>query len=108
MTPADEARTLRRRLEGLERAVAARADAAGAAPAALLVTTTVTAYPSGSQKYFAVRRVRPGGTESEGATPSLPAYGPTFYAANTGGSNPPAGTYVIGVMDGGRWLFNYG
>ncbi len=108
MNASDEARTLRRRLEDLERALARRTEAAGSAPSALLITVTVASYPSGTQKYFGVRRVRPGGTESEGATPSLTAFGPKFYAVNTGKSNPAVGTYVIGVMDGGRWVFNYG
>ena len=108
MNAADEARTLRRRLDDLERALARRDEAAGFAPSALLVTVTVASYPTGTQKYFGVRRVRPGGTESEGATPSLVAYGPTFFAANAGAANPPVGTYAIGAMDGGRWVFSYG
>lgn len=108
MNASDEARILRDRLAALERTLSARADAAGFAPSALLVTAAVTSYPSGTRKYFGVRRVRPGGAETEGATPSLTAYGPKFLAANTGGTNPPVDTYVIGVMDGGRWVFNYG
>lgn len=108
MTGADEARILRRRQAGIEGALDAPSAGPGFAPSALLVTVAVSAYPSGALKYYGVRRVRPGGAESEGATPSLTPYGPTFYAANTGGAVPAVGTYVVGVMDEGRWLFNYG
>lgn len=104
----DETRILRRRQDELSREGSVRRDANGLAPSALLVTVTKTSYPTAAGKYYAVRRVRVGGTEAEGATPTLAAFGPTFFAANTGGSIPPSGTYVLGTLADGRWAFNYG
>jgi len=108
MRPADEAAILRRRQDELAAAADAPGPGPGFSPSELLVTVAVSAYPAAAGKYYGVRRVRPGGTEAEGATPGLAAFGPTFFAANTGAAVPPVGTYVVGVLDKGRWIFNYG
>ena len=71
----------------------------------LLKTTTVTTYPTSGGVYYAVQRVIPGGAETEGGAASLSTLSPVFYAYNAGTGVPGSGTYVIGDLIGGRWVF---
>jgi hypothetical protein len=108
MSQSDEARTLRRRHDALA-PEAERIDAEfpQGTPALLLKTVTVGTYPTSASSYFACNRVTPGGTESEGAAPSLTVRTGTLYALNLGSTVPASGTYVVASLLEGRWVFRH-
>lgn len=80
----------------------------GASSASLLVqTTTVTTYPTVAGRYYGVRAIDPGGTESEGSSATYGTPGGTFYALNVGAAIPATGTMVLVTQIGGRWIMKY-
>lgn len=83
-------------------------DRANAPPTRLLKTVTITTYPTTAQAWYGVVFVTPSGTESEGGALSLTADTHPFLAGNLGASIPASGTYVLGTLVDGRWVFRYG
>lgn len=103
-----EATTLRRRHDALKNTL----DQERPAPSRgneswLLKTVTVAAYPTSAIAAYGVQKVTLLGAETEGATPSFSAIAASFYAINTGIGVPAVGTYVIGDLISGRWVFHY-
>ncbi len=107
MSSQDEATRLRRRHDDLIRLAEPDVSPSEGSPALLLKTLTVGTYPTAAQSYYAVQAIRPGGTESEGSAVTFTAITGTFYAMNVGSAIPPSGTYVIGSLVRGRWVFRY-
>lgn len=105
MSQAEDARTLRRRLDGLDRS-GAPDDSAGN-PTILVKTIAVSSYPTSAQKVFAARRVVPSGTEVEGSAVTLTAVGGALYILNTGTAIPPVGTHMLATLFGGRLCVRY-
>ncbi len=109
MTNRDEARALRNRIDELERELARhrRAPSAPPAPAILKVNGEVSPEPDDGIAFFPVVFAAPGGDEEEGAEVTFSAGTDEFTAGNLGLEIPPAGTYVIGELIAGLWMFRY-
>lgn len=109
MNAHDETRTLRRRLTGVEQALAAQGEPDRQGSVALVgLTTTVDSYPTVEVAYYAMRPIRLGGPIGEGMTPELHTGTKVFYALNLGAMIPPPSTYVVVAGVGGRFTFRYG
>lgn len=106
MNAHDETRTLRRRLTGVEQALAARGAPTAVASEALVGrTTAVDTYPTVARAYYAMQPVRITGRIGEGIVPTLTAGGSVFYAMNVGTAIPDEGTDLVVSMAGGRFVF---
>lgn len=103
-----ESRLNRRRQADVDTAMESPpADPSPGSAAILCQTTTVGTYPVTSPAYYAVLRVTPGGTETEGSAPSLTSAATPFYAASVGMVVPPVNSYVVVTLVGPRWVFQY-
>jgi hypothetical protein len=79
-----------------------------AAPALVVITTTVSVYPVTATVFYACNPVQLSGTETEGSVPTFTADTNTvLYALNLGTQVPPNGTYLIIHGGSGRWVFRY-
>jgi hypothetical protein len=76
-------------------------------PALLAQTTTLTAYPTTAQAYYACRPLSLFGAEVEGGPGAVAPGSSTFFALNLGSTVPPAGTQVVATFVGNRWVFRY-
>jgi len=79
----------------------------GGNPSCLVQTVAVGTYPTTASAFYMVKRVRPGGIETEGAAVSLTPYGNAFAAANLGTAVPPVGTTDIVTLADGRLSFRW-
>jgi hypothetical protein len=90
----------------LDRSEAA-ADPYGAA-SMVVITTTVSSYPTASVAFYACNPELLTGSETEGSTPTFTADTSTVvYALNVGSAIPPNGTKVVIHAGSGRWAFRY-
>lgn len=106
MSPADEARTLRAQVAGLEAALdrLARDDSPTSA-AVLAQTVTVSSYPTGSgPKVIGVKAVTLSVAETEGATPTIATTGSAFYCLVLSTTLPAVGTNLLLEQVAGRWV----
>lgn len=109
MNADDEVQILRRRIGELEESLdALRTTTVAGNPTKLVQTITVGTYPTSAQAFYAVKAVRPGGDQNEGAMVTTSVVSPTFYAANVGGTVPPNGTILLATLVGSRWVVQYG
>ena len=76
-------------------------------PSLLAVTTTLYAYPTTAQCYYACVPLTLLGDEVEGGAGVITSGSATFFALNIGTSTPPAGTQVLVTFVGNRWVFRY-
>lgn len=104
----DDARIMRERLADLEAELARLAESPDQSAAILGQTYTRVTYPTAAQRFYDLYLVEIGGTEVEGATPTLSATSLPFQALNLGTVIPPSGTNVICVQARGYWVFRYG
>lgn len=104
-----EARTLRSRFEEMQRALDRldSRDTPAGGQAIVLRTKSAGSYPATARSYFACALVELGGVEAEGSAASLGAVAATVYALNVGGKIPPVGTYVVAIVQDGRFGFQY-
>jgi hypothetical protein len=77
------------------------------APTLLARTTTLSAYPSTAQCFFACQPLTLLGAEVEGGAGTISQGNSTFFALNLGTTVPPAGTQVVTTFVGNRWVFRY-
>lgn len=79
-----------------------------ASAAMVVITTTVTTYPTSAAEFYACNPELLTGSEAEGATPTFTVDTATIvYALNLGTAIPPNGTYLVIHSVGGRWCFRY-
>jgi hypothetical protein len=100
-----ELRTLRRRHDNLE-AVAdqRRGTTVNCSQSLVVITFTVTVYPTVAKSYYACHPVTVAGTQAEGQTVTTTTdTTQTLYIANVGSVVPPSGTTLIATMVSGRW-----
>jgi hypothetical protein len=105
----NDTRILRQRQAATRYAASRLAPFAEEGAAAVLVqTTTVSAYPTAANAFYACVPVSVDGKETEGATATFTA-DPTrrLYALNVGSQVPPPGTKIIAHACGGRWSFRF-
>jgi hypothetical protein len=76
-------------------------------PSLLAVTTTLNAYPTTAQCYYACVPLTLLGNEVEGGPGVVTPGGETFFALNIGSTVPPSGTQVLTTFVGNRWVFRY-
>jgi len=103
MTPDDEARILRRRQDAIRADIDRAVDPDQPFGPTILVQIQTTG--TAAAQAYPVVKVVPGGTEAEGATPTLAASGPTFFALGVGSAIPAAGSYVLATLTAGRYVF---
>lgn len=104
----DDATQLRRRHQELVDTIdQGRPSPSGGGDSVLVKTVTVTTYPTSARAYYGVQRVKPGGPETEGGTPTFTAFGSTFYAANEGSAVPAESTMFKATLLDGRYTFRY-
>lgn len=105
---APDARTLNRRLDDLEAALARlnTTDQGGGA-AMLARTTTIASYPTVAQACYAVQPLLLTGPEREGGPVTLTALAQGFFALNLGSTVPVTGTVVVLTHVGNRWVFRH-
>jgi hypothetical protein len=77
------------------------------APTLLARTTTLKAYPSTAQSFFACQPLTLLGAEVEGGPGVVSQGNATFFALNIGTTVPPSGTQVVTTFVGNRWVFRY-
>lgn len=108
MIDSDEAKRLFTRGDALADDVRRRDSAPPLGPPSLLArTTTLKAYPTTPQSYYACLPLTLLGAEVEGG-PGLASPGnATFFALNLGSSVPPPGTQVLTTFVGNRWVFRF-
>jgi hypothetical protein len=101
VSPDDEIRTLRARLEALERLVdqVTGEDAESADPVIFEVVS------GGAGQYCSVRIVNPGGPEVIGGTPTF-ADGPETVAISLVSGAPATGSRYVGERVDARWVFS--
>jgi hypothetical protein len=76
--------------------------------AAIVVTTTITTYPTSANAYYACNVLLVTGSVSEGATPTITTDTSTVIMAyNVGSTIPPNGTQLVVHSVGGRWTFRW-
>jgi hypothetical protein len=73
----------------------------------VVITTTVTAYPTVAQSVYACLQSDPTVAESEGATATYANGTGILYALNVGTAVPPPGTRLILEAVKGKWLFRF-
>jgi hypothetical protein len=79
-----------------------------ATAAMVVITTTVTTYPTSAAEFYACNPELLTGSEAEGATPTFTSDTSTvLYALNLGTAIPPNGTKLVLHSVGGRWCFRY-
>jgi hypothetical protein len=76
-------------------------------PSVLARTTTLLAYPTSAQCFYACQPLAVLGTEAEGAPGAVSPESSTFFALNLGGTIPPPGSQVVATFVGNRWVFRY-
>jgi hypothetical protein len=76
-------------------------------PNLLAQTTTLKAYPTTAQCYYACEPLTVLGAEVEGGAGTTSASPSTFFALNIGSTIPPSGTQVVTTFVGNRWVFRY-
>lgn len=104
----DESRTLRRRVQELEDALASGLEDIKVGSASLVGhTTELHDYPSVAQAYYACFPVRISGEIGEGIAPELTDGETAFYALNVGNAVPPEGSYFVITETGGRYTFDF-
>jgi hypothetical protein len=86
----------------------ADSDSAHASAALIVVTTTVSVYPTSAAQFYACNPQIITGSETEGASPTYTTdTATTIYALNVGTQIPPNGTELVVHSVGGRWVFRY-
>lgn len=104
MTPDNEARTLRRRMQAVETSMSNVSDGTRVDGASFVgITTTIDTYPTVAQSYFGVFPVRLRGEIHEGTAPDIDTGTNPVLVLNMGTGIPPEGTYVICFNSGGRY-----
>ncbi len=102
-------RVMRERQIAASSALDRSGDLAPYASAALIVvTTTVTTYPTSAAEFYACNPRQITGSVAEGASPVYTTDTSTVvYALNVGTQIPPSGTELVVHSVGGRWCFRY-
>jgi hypothetical protein len=76
-------------------------------PCLLAQTTTIKAYPTSAQSFYACSPLSILGTEVEGGEGTITAEPSTFFALNVGSAVPPTGTNILATFVDNRWVFRY-
>ncbi len=76
-------------------------------PSLVAQTTTIAAYPTSAQRFFACVPQTVLGAEVEGGPALVPPGTSTFFALNLGTAVPPTGTDVLATFVESRWVFRY-
>lgn len=76
--------------------------------AAFGATTTISAYPTQANAWYAIQRHYLDGTQVEGDPAIHGSNGaPPFLSYNVGTKIPPPGTPILSLPVGGKWVFRY-
>ncbi len=104
----DDAKRLRTRDAnlGVELSQAGRDPSLGM-PCLLVRSTTIKAYPTVAQGFYACSPLTVLGREVEGGEGTVTAGPSTFLALNVGSAIPPAGTNLLATFVDNRWVFRY-
>lgn len=98
---------LRERLDRLEDTLDSLAEPDDGSLSDIVVTATVSSYPTSANSFYAVQPLSVDGVETEGGSASFTSSTDVFYAYNLGSSVPPVGTKLIVSSVSGRWTFIY-
>ena len=108
MTYSDEAKRLFTRENELSDDVKRRdSDPSLGWPSLLALTTTLSAYPTTAQSYYACQPLTLLGAEVEGGLGSVTAGSSTLFVLNLGSTIPSPGTQILATFVGNRWVFRY-
>src|SRR6185437_2499915 len=101
-------RTLQRRTEDLQERLDDRSQrSSDCAPAVLGLTAKLEHYPTTANAFYLLKLQEPGGTDSEGAGPTMSDLGSTLLAWNCGTAIPPQDIPVLATLAGDTWVFRY-
>jgi len=78
-----------------------------ASAAQVVLTTTVSVYPTSANEFYACIPQQLTGAIIEGGAATYNGLSSTIYALNVGTMVPPAGTALVVHSVGGRWVFRF-
>jgi len=106
--PQDDAKRLRIRDANFDMEVSQHGrDPSLGMPCLLVQTTSLGAYPSVAQRFYACSPLIVLGPEIEGGAGTITAEPSKFLALNLGSAIPPAGTNLLATFVDNRWVFRY-
>lgn len=76
-------------------------------PSLLALTTTLSAYPTTAQSYYACQPLTLLGAEVEGGPGAVTLGSATLFVLNLGSTIPSSGTQILATFVGNRWVFRY-